>query len=83
LSSNEPNPFDGVTTIRFNVPQTGTARLVVSDNFGREVAVLYDGTAYGLVPVSFDGGLYNLSCGCLQLHINSQWTELDKAYALC
>ena len=78
LSSNEPNPFDGVTTIRFNVPQTGTARLVVSDNFGREVAVLYDGVAYGLVPVSFDGGIYNLSAGVYNYTLTANGQSLTK-----
>jgi len=78
LSSNDPNPFDGVTTIRFNVPQSGTARLVVSDNFGREVAVLYDGTAYGLVPVSFDGGIYNLSAGVYNYTLTANGQSLTR-----
>jgi hypothetical protein len=78
LSSNDPNPFDGVTTIRFNVPQSGTARLVVSDNFGREVAVLYDGVAYGLVPVSFDGGIYNLSAGVYNYTLTANGQSLTR-----
>ncbi|MBN8573578.1 MAG: T9SS type A sorting domain-containing protein, partial [Candidatus Kapabacteria bacterium] len=77
-SGNDPNPFDGVTTIRFNVPQSGTARLVVSDNFGREVAVLYDGVAYGLVPVSFDGGIYNLSAGVYNYTLTANGQSLTR-----
>jgi len=78
LSSNEPNPFDGVTTIRFNVPQSGTARLVISDNFGREVAVLYDGIAYGQSSVSFDGREHNLSSGVYNYTLTTNGQSLSK-----
>jgi len=43
LHPNQPNPFNPRTTIRFELPAAGTARLVVYDVAGRPVRVLVDG----------------------------------------
>jgi len=40
LSQNYPNPFNPVTNIKFNLPKSGTVRLVVFDVMGREVATM-------------------------------------------
>lgn len=43
LHPNYPNPFNPLTTIRFELDEARTARLVVYDVTGRRVAVLSDG----------------------------------------
>lgn len=42
LHPNEPNPFDGVTTIRFDLPRASHVQLEVFDLLGRRVATLAD-----------------------------------------
>ena len=42
LSSNYPNPFNPVTTLKFNVPRTGHVTIAVYDVTGRKVRVLVD-----------------------------------------
>jgi hypothetical protein len=42
LYQNYPNPFNPSTTIRFYVPQTGHAILIIYDLFGRQVRTLLD-----------------------------------------
>jgi hypothetical protein len=42
LHQNEPNPFDAVTTIRFDLPRAAHVRLEVFDLLGRRVATLAD-----------------------------------------
>jgi len=43
LLPNQPNPFNPRTTIRFELPVAGLARLAVFDVAGRQVRVLIDG----------------------------------------
>jgi len=38
-----PNPFNGTTTVAFDLPTAGNVKLAVFDMTGREVAVLLDG----------------------------------------
>ncbi len=42
LASNYPNPFNPVTTLKFNVPRTGHFTIAVYDVTGRKVRVLVD-----------------------------------------
>lgn len=53
-----PNPFAASTTIAFRVEQPAPVRLAVYDVLGREVAVLFEGTAYPGSPqrVVFEAG---------------------------
>jgi len=41
--TNAPNPFGGATTVRFTLPEAGTATLAVFDALGRQVATLAEG----------------------------------------
>lgn len=43
LHQNTPNPFTRATTIQFELPRAGRARLTVHDLIGQEVARLVDG----------------------------------------
>ncbi|HOX27056.1 MAG TPA: CHRD domain-containing protein [Candidatus Krumholzibacteria bacterium] len=43
LAQNTPNPFNPATTIRFHLPQSGNAELVVYDLKGQRVHTLVDG----------------------------------------
>lgn len=57
LLQNYPNPFNPVTTIHFDVPESGPYRLAVYDMLGRQVAVLVDGRVEaGHNTVTFDAG---------------------------
>ena len=56
LEPNFPNPFNPATTIRFDVPEPGPARLVIHDASGARVATLVDGpVAPGPTAVRWDG----------------------------
>lgn len=55
LAQNTPNPFKDQTTITYVVPESSHVRLVVTDMYGREVAVLVDDfVAAGAREVTFD-----------------------------
>jgi len=64
LSQNFPNPFNPVTTIRFEIPYQQNVELAIYDILGREVKLLYDGIApAGLMVIDFNaqgfsGGVY-------------------------
>ncbi|MEO8405954.1 MAG: N,N-dimethylformamidase beta subunit family domain-containing protein [Chitinophagaceae bacterium] len=56
LYQNYPNPFDGTTTIRFDLDQRDKIKLSVFDGQGRLIAVLADGVKpAGTHTVQFDG----------------------------
>jgi hypothetical protein len=56
LAPNTPNPFNARTTISFDLPVAGRARLSVFGADGRRVAVLVDGpVAAGQTMVTWDG----------------------------
>ena len=55
LGPNFPNPFNPVTTIRFEIPEDAFVRLAVFDLLGREIKTLVDGTlSAGAHEVPFD-----------------------------
>ncbi len=63
LEQNYPNPFNPNTTIKFALAETQTAKLVIYDVLGNEVAAPFNGTAEGgkIYEAEFDGA--NLSSG--------------------
>ena len=50
--SNSPNPFNESTTISFNMPEAGQARLTISDLSGKQVLVIDRTFAKGLNQVT-------------------------------
>jgi hypothetical protein len=57
LYQNQPNPFNGATSISYDIPRMAHVRLVVTDMFGREVRSLIDGTqSEGFHTVDFVPG---------------------------
>jgi len=56
LSQNYPNPFNPSTTIRYELPRSGSVRLWVYDVMGREVEMLVNETqAAGIYEAVWDG----------------------------
>ena len=59
LSQNYPNPFNPTTNIRFDLPKSGSVKLVVFDALGREVATLVnEKLAPGTYEVDWNGSSY-------------------------
>jgi hypothetical protein len=59
LHGNYPNPFNPVTTIRFDVPEQRHIRLAVYDIRGALVTELVNGIQFpGIHEVIFDGSRY-------------------------
>lgn len=56
LDQNFPNPFNPATTIRFNLPQSGSARLSVFNANGELIQILKEGNlSAGEHSIRFDG----------------------------
>ncbi|MBL7128193.1 MAG: T9SS type A sorting domain-containing protein [Ignavibacteria bacterium] len=59
LHQNYPNPFNPSTTIKFDLPKTSDAKLIIYDALGREVATLVnEKLSAGSYEVSWDGSSY-------------------------
>lgn len=59
LKQNFPNPFNPVTTIKFDLPNDGFISLVVYNALGQRVATLINGfSSKGTKTVSFNGANY-------------------------
>ncbi len=82
LEQNYPNPFNPSTTIQYQIPTSGYARMAVSDLLGREVAVLVDGYQLaGYHRVDFSAG--NLASGMYVYTLTSGgWSESRKLMLL-
>ncbi|MGA2296589.1 MAG: immunoglobulin domain-containing protein, partial [FCB group bacterium] len=64
LNQNNPNPFSGDSWITFTTPNTTSVRLVITDLFGREVAVVLDNTVgAGTYSVNINAESMKLSSG--------------------
>ena len=56
LAQNYPNPFNPSTSIAFNMPVSGHAKIEIFNVLGRSTAVIFDGQAeVGLNNVVWDG----------------------------
>ncbi len=65
-----PNPFNPVTTIRFSLPKSSNASLVVYNIAGQEVATLISGNlTAGSHTITFDGA--NLTSGVYQYRLSA------------
>lgn len=63
LLKNTPNPFNGVTSIPFVTPEPAQVRIVITDNLGNEIAVIYDDENSGPNKVTVDAHKLNLPSG--------------------
>ena len=64
LFQNEPNPAGDEIRFKFNLAENSYVKLVISDLFGKEVAVPYEGFASsGLNTIDFSAHKYNLTNG--------------------
>lgn len=64
LFANKPNPFASVTVIEFSVPYSANVKLVLTDVYGREVAVLVNGNVpAGLNKAQVNASELNLTSG--------------------
>ena len=59
MLQNYPNPFNPTTNIRFELPNSGSVKLVVFDALGREVATLVnEKLTPGTYEVDWNGSEY-------------------------
>lgn len=64
LQQNQPNPFNTTTTLNYSIKQNTQVKIVLYDMFGREVAVLSDGTlAEGQHTLEINAQELNLAPG--------------------
>jgi glucose/arabinose dehydrogenase len=64
LQQNQPNPFSTTTTLNYSIKQNTQVKIVLYDMFGREVAVLSDGTqAEGKHTLEINAQELNLAPG--------------------
>ncbi len=83
LEQNFPNPFNPNTTITFDIAKLSTAKLVVYDLTGREVAVLADNMFHrGRYSVNFDAtglasGVYLYKLFAIDFQTGSQQVFTD------
>ncbi len=54
LYQNQPNPFNGTTTISFNLPENSTARLVISDVSGKTLKTMSGTFVKGYNQITLD-----------------------------
>jgi hypothetical protein len=84
LSQNFPNPFNPSTTIRFSLPENGTATLRLFDLTGRELAVLINSKYYpaGIYSYYLNSNLYPMASGVyfykLDLSGSAHYSESRK-----
>ena len=77
FEQNFPNPFTGVTTIRYSLPKTMQIRLTVFDMLGREVAALVSGTREaGIYTQQFNGS--NLAPGIYYARLEATHLSFTK-----
>lgn len=74
LSAPEPNPVNEFSVIKFNMPKSGNAKLVLHDMTGSSRAVLFEGNALsGLNTVEIKPSELNLASGTYFLTLVSEF----------
>ena len=82
LSQNYPNPFNPTTKIKFAMPKSGNAKIVVYDVMGREVQTLVNERLQaGTYEATFDGSTLNSGVYFYKLIVNGQ-SETKKMLLL-
>ena len=78
LYNNFPNPFNPSTKIKFDIPSQTSAKLVVYDMLGREVAVLVnEELKAGRYEISFDAAKYSSGVYFYKLE-TAQFSDVRK-----
>ena len=82
LEQNYPNPFNPSTTIKFAVAETQSAKLIIYDVLGNEVAIPFNGTAEGgkVYETEFDGA--NLSSGIYFYRLETEHKVVNRKMLL-
>lgn len=79
LYANKPNPFGDKSTISFYLPNAENIKLVITDSFGREIAVLLNNTvSAGMHTVEISAADLNLSSGIYNYILYANGTSLAK-----
>ncbi len=76
LEQNSPNPFRETTTIRFNLPEAGTARLSVYDLSGRVLQEIEQRFEAGENSVTLDGRRF--AAGTMVYSLNFKGEKLSR-----
>ena len=83
IFQNFPNPFNPVTKILFELPQSQFTTLSVYDNLGRTVCCLINEIlSKGNHSVIFDAQSYNLSSGIYFYQIRTEYFSITKSMIL-
>jgi hypothetical protein len=78
LSQNFPNPFNPITTIRYQVPETGKVTLKLYDVLGNEIATLVnEEKSFGKYEITFFAGSLPSGAYFYQLKTN-EFVETKK-----
>ncbi|MBK8550168.1 MAG: T9SS type A sorting domain-containing protein [Ignavibacteria bacterium] len=81
LFENQPNPFNPVTKIRYEIPEAGLVKLTVYDISGREIKTLVDEfKAAGIHESVFDGS--NLASGVYFYKLHTAMNNTTKRMIL-
>jgi hypothetical protein len=78
LYDNYPNPFNPVTTIKYDIPKATHVKLTIFDMLGREVKVLFDGQrSPGYYEIQWDAT--NFASGAYFYKLESEYfTDIKK-----
>jgi len=81
LGQNYPNPFNPTTEIEYSIPKSGHVSLVVFNDLGQEIAVLFNGSLNtGNYTATFDGS--GLASGVYYYQLQSENVTITKKLVL-
>jgi len=83
LHQNNPNPFNPITTIDFEIKNKTNVSLVIYDLSGKEVSTIYNGLANeGKYRINFNSTDYNLSTGIYFFQLKTEIDLISKKMML-